>query len=78
MPSNLPKARSARLSRSRRASTSITGSGGSAGGTKARTVSPATGVSTKRPSRRLDDDVDMPHYADTALFNQLELNLNSD
>ena len=36
MPSRRPKARSARLSRSNKASTSIDGSGGKGGGTKAR------------------------------------------
>ena len=38
MSSRRPKARSARLSRSKRASTSICGSGGSGGGTKAHTI----------------------------------------
>jgi len=42
MPSRRPNARSARLRRSRRPSTSMGGAGGSGGGTKARTTSPAT------------------------------------
>ena len=51
MPSSRPSARSAKLSRSRRLSTSIGGSGGKDGGTNARTGSPATGMVTKRPRR---------------------------
>ena len=53
IPSRRPKARSAWLRFLSRPRTSMGGSGGSAGGTKALTFSPAVVVSMKRPRRDL-------------------------
>ena len=77
MPSSRPKARSARLSRSSSASTSIVGTGGSGGGTKARTVSPATGVSINWPRRLLTSESLMLHYCVQLLFKQQGFGLNN-
>ncbi len=54
------------------------GTGGKGGGTKARTISPATGVSMKLPSRGLGFESDMGCDDALSLFKRLTFSLNNE